>query len=378
MIIEYLKTKLRFLSMVLRHADKHISKVSPNAPWVYISYIPYVYNHLEDEEYMCGHQNRKETVAMVDAFNELGYNVYLHDFTIDAKLPNINPEIVIGLEPNFNRACRKWSHAKKIYFATGAYYKHANEQIVTMTDYINQKYGGNIEYKRMTKDHDACELADVIMQIGSSYTVATYPEKLADKIMLIDQSSQGRIIEDKEYASENEYFFMGSGGNILKGVSLLLEYFSKHPQLKLNIVGPIEDDFMQAMSSLITDNITLHGFVNMKSDKMYEIASRCNFMIYPSGTEGGCPGAVINGMKMGLVPIVTPWAAFDGLEDCGFIMKEWTTSSLAKGIEWSLALSKDDIISKSNSARSISSEKFTLPRFKFQFKAEIEEIMGKQ
>lgn len=97
MIKEYLKTKLHFLSMVYRHADKHISKVSHNAPWVYVSYIPYVYHHLDDEEYMCGHQNRKETVAMVDAFNELGYNVYLHDFTIDAKLPNINPEIVIGL-----------------------------------------------------------------------------------------------------------------------------------------------------------------------------------------------------------------------------------------------------------------------------------------
>lgn len=375
MIKEYLKTKLHFLSMVFRHADKHISKVSPDAPWVYVSYIPYVYNHLDDEEYMCGHQNRKETVAMVDAFNELGYNVYLHDFTIDAKLPNINPEIVIGLEPNFNRACRKWPHAKKIYFATGAYYKHANKQIVTMTDYINKEYGGHIPYRRMTKDHDACELADVIMQIGSSYTAATYPEHLADKIMIIDQSSQGRVIENKEYASENEYFFMGSGGNILKGVSLLLEYFSKHPQLKLNIVGPIEEDFKQAMHSLITPNITLHGFVNMKSDKMYEIASKCNFMVYPSGTEGGCPGAVINGMKMGLVPIVTPWAAFDGMEDCGFIMDDWTTAALAKGIDWSLSLPIDKVEKMSDEARTICTKKFNLDRFKALFKQEIVDIM---
>lgn len=167
-----IKDVLNKCKRYLKHADKHISKVSSDAPWVYISYIPYVYNHLDDEEYMCGHQNRKETVAMVDAFNELGYNVYLHDFTIDAKLPNINPEIVIGLEPNFNRACRKWPHAKKIYFATGAYYKHANKQIVTMTDYINKEYGGHIPYRRMTKDHDACEQADVIMQIGSSYNLS--------------------------------------------------------------------------------------------------------------------------------------------------------------------------------------------------------------
>lgn len=70
-----------------------------------------------------------------------------------------------------------------------------------MTDYINKEYGGHIPYRRMTKDHDACEQADVIMQIGSSYTAATYPEHLADKIIIIDQSSQGRVIENKEYAS---------------------------------------------------------------------------------------------------------------------------------------------------------------------------------
>ena len=93
MIKEYLKKCLNSLKMILCHTDKHVSMVSSNAPWVYFSYIPYVYNHLKDEEYMCGHQNRKETVAMVDVFNELGYNVYLHDFTINTKLPNINPKI---------------------------------------------------------------------------------------------------------------------------------------------------------------------------------------------------------------------------------------------------------------------------------------------
>lgn len=369
-----IKDVLNKCKKYLKHADKHISKVSPDAPWVYVSYIPYVYNHLDDEEYMCGHQNRKETVAMVDVFNELGYNVYLHDFTINTKLPNINPVIVLGLEPNFNRACKKWPNAKKIYFATGAYYKHANKQIITMTDYINKKYDGHISYKRMTKEHDACELADVIMQIGSSYTVATYPKKLSDKIVLIDQSSQGRIVEDKKYASENEYFFMGSGGNVLKGVSVLLEYFSKHLELKLNIIGPIEDEFYEAVKTLITDNIVLHGFVNMKSDKMYEIASKCNFVVYPSGTEGGCPGAVINSMKMGLVPIVTPWAAFDGLEDCGFVMKDWSVDALSQGIDWSLHLSKDEVSKKSQAALTICRNKFNMDRFKEQFKNYISEF----
>lgn len=98
-------------------------------------------------------------------------------------------------------------------------------------------------------------------------------------------------------------------------------------------------------------------------------------MVYPSGTEGGCPGAVINGMKMGLVPIVTPWAAFDGIEDCGFIMDDWTTAALAKGIDWSMSLPIDKVEKMSDEARTICTKKFNLDRFKALFKQEIVDIM---
>ena len=347
--------------------DHHISKIADDAPWVYFSYIPEVYAHLDDEAYMAGHQNRQETVKMVDVFNELGYNVFLQNFTTVKSLPNINPKIVIGLEPNFNRACKKWPNAKKVFFATGAYYKHANRQITSMTDYINKTYGSHIPYRRMTKDHDANELSDVILQIGSSYTIATYPAGIQNKIQIIDQSSQGVTAAQKTYAPENEYLFMGSSGNVLKGVSLLIEYFSKHQDLNLHIVGPIEDDFHKAMSHLITPNIHLHGFLNVNGPEMKELVARSNFTVYPSGTEG-CPGAVINLMKRGLIPIVTPWAAFDGLEDVGFVMREWSVDSLAEGIEWSKSLSKDEIEKRSMIAITISNQKYSLPRFTQQFK----------
>ena len=349
---------------------EYISKVAESAPWVYFSYIPYVYNHVNDKEFMAGHQNRQETVVMVDILNKLGYNVYLQDFTTTKKLPNIHPKIIIGLEPNFCRACKKYKAAKKIYFAKGAYYKHANRQIISMTDYINNKYNGHVRYKRLTRDHHANDLADRILQIGSSYTVKTYPLDIQSKIDLIDQSSIGPTIE-KEFSPKNEYFFMASSGNVLKGLSLLLELFCRHKELTLNVVGPIEDDFSKVMKSVITPNIKFYGFVNMNSPKMAGIVRNCNFVIYPSGTEGGCPGSVINSMKMGLVPIVTQWAAFDGIEEVGYIIKDWTVASLEEGLNWSLMLSREQVEVLSKKGQKIVNSKFTLRRFSEQFESYI-------
>ena len=344
-------------------SDYIIALYDDNAPWLYFAYLSNAFYHQNNVSIMNRHQNMMETIKMVEVFNKLGYNVYLQDFRSTKSLPkHINPEVVIGLEPNFNRACKKWPDANKIYFATGAYWEHANRQISHMTNYINKTYGGHIALHRMTKPHQASQMADYILQIGSSYTVKTYPEELQNKITCIDQSSTAEVSK-KKYAKENHFFFMASSGNILKGVSLLIEFFRDHPALTLHWVGPIENDFYKAMKGQMTPNILMYGFLNINSETMKDVVSKCNFVIYPSGTEGGCPGAVINSMKMGLIPIVTQWAAFDGIEEVGFVMKNWTIEAVQEGVDWALSKSQDEINVLSTRSQRIVSEKFSLDRF---------------
>lgn len=335
--------------------------------WVYIAYVSDVFNHPENKTSLNRHQNQQETIKMVAILNQLGYNVYIQRYNSRYSLPkHIEPEIIIGLEPNFERACEKWPKAKKVYYATGAYWEFANNQILKMTQYLNSTYSGNIQPRRMVKPHLSCQKADYILQIGSSYTLDTYPETLRSKITCIDQSSTAECIE-KDYAPENHFFFMASSGNALKGISLLIEYFIRHPDLTLHWVGPVEDDFYQTMKDIMTPNIKTYGFLNITSDKMKEIVSECNFIIYPSGTEG-CPGAVINAMNMGLIPIVTPWAAFDGIEQVGFVMDDWSVEAVGKGIEWALLMDKDEIMRRSKKSREIVMNRFCLEHFGEQIK----------
>ena len=143
----------------------------------------------------------------------------------------------------------------------------------------------------------------------------------------------------------------------------MIEFFRDHPALTLHWVGPIENDFYKAMKGQMTPNILMYGFLNINSETMKDVVSKCNFVIYPSGTEGGCPGAVINSMKMGLIPIVTQWAAFDGIEEVGFVMKNWTIEAVQEGVDWALSKSQDEINVLSTRSQRIVSEKFSLDRF---------------
>lgn len=65
-------------------------------------------------------------------------------------------------------------------------------------------------------------------------------------------------------------------------------------------------------------------------------------MIYPSGSEG-MPGAVLNSMKKGLIPITTRWAAVDNIEELGFLMPSWSIDGIDVGVKWALSLSKDQV-----------------------------------
>ena len=323
---------------------------------------------------------------MVEVFNSLGYNVYVQDYYSNNSIPQINPQIIIGHEPNMIRASKLYPDAKKIYYATGAYSEHQNNQIKLITDIINKKYNCRIPYRRLVECSNprysilnAYKIADWVLLIGSKFTIATFPKEIQTKITTIHQSSQYTCeIDEMKLSPNNEFFFMGSSGNLLKGVSLLIEYFSEHPELVLNIVGSMEEDVKNALQKKITPNIKLHGFMNVNSVEFIEIVKRCNFIIYPSGSEGGVPGAVLNSMKLGLIPIVTKWSAFDEINDYGYLMEEWDTESIDKGVQWGETLTEKEVIERKKKCSNYVTQTYNINKYKKELEDFLDiKIVGK-
>lgn len=351
-----------------RPVDYYVSKISDDAPWVYSSYIASVFYHLEEENYMNSHQNRREAVEMVRIWNEMGYNVYVQDANTPRNLPSLkNVQIVFGHEPQMPLAAKKYKAPIRIYYATGTYRDHNNRMVKQMTDWVNRRYAAHIPYERMQASHNSYDIATHVLMIGSQFTKETVPLAYRSKITLIHQSLQPtKILSPVTYASENEFFYMGSSGNMLRGVPLLFEYFITHSKLRLHVVGPIKDNYYQLMKARLTPNIVLHGFMDINSDAFMQIISHCNFMLYPSGSEG-VPGSVLNGMKNGLIPIVTPWASFDEIEKYGYMLSDWSINAIDEAVRWALAIPSSQVDQMKKNCQKYVLTNFSLERFCSEF-----------
>lgn len=336
---QYKKIYFRYLH---KKMQSYKSVISRHAPYVYISYISEIFYYKNDDKRLNQHQNKREALSMVTIFNQLGYNVFVQQSDSNLPLPNINVSLIFGIEPNFIQACKKWPNAIKIYYGTGSYYEFLNNQIINATDNFNNKYHCNLPYSRLVIPNESSKIADIILQIGSHFTIETYPEKQQNKIEIIHQSTLETQSPITNYSTSNEFLFMASNANILRGLPFLFDYFSKNQNITLNIVGTIEPDFYEIIKNKHTPNIKLYGFLELMDIKLHNIISRCNFFIYPSGSEG-LPGSVLHAMKMGLIPIVTRWAATDELNSFGYIFDNWNSESISNGIKWALSLSPEKI-----------------------------------
>lgn len=316
-----------------------------------ISYITEPFSKRDNSLYLNKHQNRREVLIIADIFRNLNIST---KFTYLSK-PHFSLsgfDLIFGVEPNFIKACKDNPSALKIYYATGAYCKHQNSVVIKRTDEFNQKHGTNIPYIRMVKDHASCEIADHIIQIGSKFTLTTYPEKIKKKIYVIRQSCHEFHFNDfltkkLKCFSRNEFIWMGSQGSILKGFDLLADFFIDNPQYIIHFIGSIDTEVWNYYKEKFQSkkNIHCYGYVDLDSELMEKLALRSTYVIMPSASEG-CPGSVINMMKLGCIPIVSPYAAFNEIENMGFLIEDFTTAAIKKAIDKVNSITNEEIIQK--------------------------------
>lgn len=318
-----------------------------NIKWAYISYIPEAFYRKNDNTYLNTHQNKRESLVIGQAFADNGYNFVVESFDT-ISLDNRKYDIIFGLEPNFCKLAKMNPSALKIYYATGAYYKHQNLMVNLRTDYFNEKHSSNVPYYRKAIENEASVLADYIFQIGSKYTIETYPQIIVPKISLITQSSnfyRKICIEEKVLSyNRNEFIWLGGGGSLLKGLDLVLDFFLSHQEYKLHIVGHIDEEVNQYYRQEIANctNILFHGFMDLNTNAFINLVSKITFGIFPSASEG-FPGAVIASMKCGIIPITSRYAAFDEINDLGFMLNGFTVEDIEEAIQWAAHLEEDRI-----------------------------------
>lgn len=368
------------LKYYLSNNKKYTYHKGGNVKWAYISYLPEPFYRKRDCAYLNTHQNKRESIILGEVLAELGYNFVVEQFNTTGGDCSRNYDLVFGHEPNFVKMAQKNPAAIKIYYSTGANWKYQNDIIEKRTKEFSASHRIHVSLQRLVTPHDSYFIADYILQIGSDYTLETFPEEIRKKVTLINQSSNltGTFsLETKlKLVQLNHYLWIGGGGSILKGLDLVVDYFVKHEDLTLHIVGTIDADVNDYYSDLLKNspNIIVHGFLDINSLEFTSIAYKAAFNIYPSGSEGGVPGSVIATMKFGVIPLTYRYASPSEIDMLGYQIKSLDAAGVEEAIFWSRRLSYPQFGILAEKNMEYSSAKWTIASFKSEFKNFVKNI----
>jgi glycosyltransferase involved in cell wall biosynthesis len=112
------------------------------------------------------------------------------------------------------------------------------------------------------------------------------------------------------------FLFLGSAGQVFRGLDLVLEAFAKEPELQLYVCGPFlsESDFCELYRKELfsTPNIHPIGYIDVESSQFRELCERCAYSIYPTCAESQS-GSVLVAMSAGVIPIATKVCGVSGI-----------------------------------------------------------------
>ncbi len=297
-------------------------------------------------------------VSWATALADLGYSVDIvnwddREFTIDSDYDLL----VYHGAVNFDVLKKYWRHFETtIYFASGSYWKFHNQSEDNRLDAFEKRHGVRLPRDRYIDfpEEEPNRLADAIIALGNQDTADTFSSFSNVYNLPIGCYSDKKISlapSDLEKNRHNFLFFSGAG-NMHKGLDLLIEAFSKTPQHTLHICTFMDKEFASFYKAeLKLPNIVTHGFVDLRSEAFYDITSTCNYIIFPSCSEGS-PGSVVECMQQGLIPIVTKGSHID-IANSGIVLSSVNPKDIAQAIATISSESARRLQRRSEAARDI-------------------------
>ena len=282
--------------------------------------------------------NRSNAINIVRALNELGFIVDIVNWDDKKFIPKRRYNLFIGHGGiNFERISKELNYdCIQIYYSTGLYWKLHNKKEIERVSQLNKRRKVNLKPDRYIHNSEeyALNIADGIIALGNEFTKKVFLKfplvlTLNNAAPSYPKYDISKKIIEKSY---NNFLFFSGSGNIHKGLDLVLEAFLEADDKNLYVCTKLDDEFSRVYENELfkTKNIHYIGFVEMFSEKFYEIMNLCNYFIHPSCGEGSMRSAVLC-MHHGLIPIVSKETTID-VDGFGYILENCTTKDIVRMI----------------------------------------------
>jgi len=314
------------------------------------------------------------------ALNELGYRVDIVNYDQVDWNPTTRYDLFIGHGGiNFEHISQQLSpDTIQIYFSTGIYWKEFNAREAKRIYDLAIRHGYLLPPDRfiLYDEEYANQKCDGIICLGNQEAVQTYKQfPLVIGVNSATYPVNWVGLEDKDFDGGRQHFlFFSGGGNIHKGLDLLLEAFVD-TKLHLHICQEIDPDFFRIYRHELAKcpNIHFYGSIVMRSPKFETLAKLCNWVISATCAEGQ-PGAILECMGYGLIPIL-PEAANIDLDDFGMLIPDPNNLGIRSIITTCSELSVSECKHRSEIVRKIISDDYSPENFLLCFKKAVQEIM---
>lgn len=314
------------------------------------------------------------------ALNQLGYAVDIVNYDNISWTPSRRYDLFIGHGGiNFERLSRLiHPDAVRIYFSTGIYWRELNARLAArIKELALRKRCALPLYRSVSVDEEyANAVSDGIICLGNHAAARTYSKfPLVATINNLIPDVHSDDFEDKDYGEARKHFLFFSGpGNVLKGLDLLLEIFSR-TDLHLHVCQHVEPSFGRIYHRELTQlpNIHVHGVIAMRSLTFRSLISRCNWIISATCTEGQ-PGAVLECMAHGLIPILPITANID-LEEWGILLPNIEPNTILSAIIRASEMTADECGRRAVSVMKKTRMIYSIDNFRLNFQMAVRSIL---
>lgn len=324
---------VKIIHRILRFKRKSVFANKTNSKSVLVSYLLVPQNKIIKKFYAKNfpHNNVLNSVVIVDFFLERGYNVYLYDYLDKNPDYSLDYDCFFGHGASFSHIIKSLNPScLKILYLTGAYPPFTNN-ILKQRKRYNELYFK--AYEPLFKlninpdNYQGLKISDKLILLGNEFVKNTYPQELQNKISLINNISNIKYFDISSNLNTKNFIYMSSIGQVHRGLDLLILAFSKLPDSNLFVFSNFdsETDFMNNHSELLLNspNIKMIGFVDLNSKMFTSYLNKSSFVILPSASEGQS-SSVINLMKTGLIPLVTPNTGLPNINSYGIKIEKPT------------------------------------------------------
>ncbi len=259
------------------------------------------------------HQNRWQAKELARIIGEFNYNVDVIDCNDDAINLSKTYDLIIDIYPGLNKSYQDHMSTTclKVAYMTGANLSFSNKAEVERLEQLYRRKGVRLRQRRYAPpfDKQVFESFDAMFFIGNRHNLKTFAEFDLKKVFFIKNTGYEFLLnQDFQRKSPQNFLYLGSRGQVFRGLDLLLEVFSRNRHLKLYVCGffKSEKDFCKLYNKELfqSNNIFPVGLIDIRSKKFRQIVSVCSYTILPSCAEG-ISGGVLTAMSAGLIPIVS-------------------------------------------------------------------------